>query len=343
MRLVLPSLALAASTMLLSGCGLFRGDRAVEHPYNVAPMVAKADALYAKGVADDARNTYRLALALDPSDAGAQMGLGRTLVGSDPRAAEAAFLAVLVREPDNVRALNDLGVARDMQGHHDEAQKAYRQALAVAPKDADVRTNLGLSLALSGDGAQAVQMLQPVAKAAEATPTQRANLALAMQANHLKPPDDAPKQTMPNGTARDDALPPTTSSPMATVADQSQPSQPVQPAPRPMVTGPEPDAGPAPRPPAAPRLGRPSTAGYYVQMGALDSAQAARAEWRRIRARWPDLLADRTPTVQEADVHDRTFWRLRTGLFASAGDANDFCARLHAAGSGCWTVAALAN
>jgi cell division septation protein DedD len=79
--------------------------------------------------------------------------------------------------------------------------------------------------------------------------------------------------------------------------------------------------------------------GYYVQVAALGSPQSAQAAWQRMQARWPDLLAGRAPTVQQADVHQRTFWRLRTGLFASAGSANDFCARLRAAGSDCWAVA----
>jgi hypothetical protein len=58
-----------------------------------------------------------------------------------------------------------------------------------------------------------------------------------------------------------------------------------------------------------------------------------------MRARWPALLGDRTPAVQQAEINDRTFWRLRTGLFASAGVANAFCTKLRALGSGCWTIA----
>jgi cell division septation protein DedD len=92
--------------------------------------------------------------------------------------------------------------------------------------------------------------------------------------------------------------------------------------------------------PAAQVKGPVSGAGYYVQIAALDSPQAASTAWDKMRARWPALFGDRTPTVQQAAVHDRTFWRLRTGLFASLSGANDFCARLRASGSSCWTAAA---
>jgi cell division septation protein DedD len=76
----------------------------------------------------------------------------------------------------------------------------------------------------------------------------------------------------------------------------------------------------------------------YVQMASLDSEQAARTEWQRMRARWPDLFGDHAPAVQKAEVRDRTFWRLRTGGFSSVGDANEFCGKLRATGASCWTV-----
>ncbi len=95
----------------------------------------------------------------------------------------------------------------------------------------------------------------------------------------------------------------------------------------------------APPPPATSAGDAKATAdGIYVQMASLDSEQAAQAEWQLLRARWPDLFGDRAPAVERAEVHERTFWRLRTGGFASAADANSFCARLRAAGPGCWTV-----
>ena len=129
---------------------------------------------------DLARGAYRSAIAIDPASVDALVGLGRTLVRSDPKAAEAAFLDAATRQPDNVTALSNLGIARDMQGRHDAAQVAYRQALAVAPDSTDVKLNLGLSLALSGKPAEAVAMLRPLTGEADATGLRRNDLAAAL-------------------------------------------------------------------------------------------------------------------------------------------------------------------
>jgi hypothetical protein len=112
----------------------------------------------------------------------------------------------------------------------------------------------------------------------------------------------------------------------ATIVREAGGVNPVRPIARVVEATPEPAS--ANKPPS----------GYYVQMAALDSARGALAEWGKLRIRWPDLLAGRAPTVQQADVNQRTFWRLRTGVFSDAGSANEFCIKLHAAGLGCWTV-----
>src|SRR5262249_21779965 len=65
-------------------------------------------------------------------------------------------------------ALNNVGIARDLLGRHAEAQEAYRRALAVAPGAADVKVNLGLSLALTGNKSAAVEVLREAAAAPEA-------------------------------------------------------------------------------------------------------------------------------------------------------------------------------
>jgi Flp pilus assembly protein TadD len=149
-------------------------------PRNVQALTTKGDALYAMGERDMARTIYRTAVATDPTAVTAQLGLGRTLIPSDPGAAEAAFLAVTAQEPNNVTALSDLGVARDLQGDHTGAQDAYRQALLVAPEMTDVKVNLGLSLALSGARDAALRVLRDVAMQPGATQDRRKELAGAL-------------------------------------------------------------------------------------------------------------------------------------------------------------------
>jgi Flp pilus assembly protein TadD len=458
MGLNLQALAVAVSTIALTACGTFQqadtphaqvtlrvADAAMasgapdmalrvaqlvldRQPNNVEAIVAKGDALYAMGVPDQAREAYRTAVALDANNSAAQIGLGRTLVRSDPQGAETHFLAALARQPDSVVALNNLGIARDLQGRHAEAQQAYRQALAIAPEMADVKTNLGLSLALAGQGNQAVQVLQPIGTASDATALKRADLAVAVvQAGNTGPSGPIKVEPAQNASVRYDApiapvesqmLPPRTveqsappvaiagPAPVAAVpstpgqpalpvavatpvtmapAAVAAPEQPVQQIEQPMTatkavtplpaasapapdqpvkqpatpatiaTPPAPEAlemsmpqivqaaaavrpTPVPAPAAPSREAQAAPDGIYVQMASLDSEQAARTEWQRMRARWPDLFGDRAPAVEKAEVRDRTFWRLRTGGFSSVVDANEFCGRLRATGASCWTV-----
>jgi hypothetical protein len=78
----------------------------------------------------------------------------------------------------------------------------------------------------------------------------------------------------------------------------------------------------------------------YVQVAALGSQQAASSEWERLQAKTPDLMSGRVPTVQQAEVNGRMFWRLRTTGFVTLADANAFCGRLQATGSDCWAMLA---
>jgi Flp pilus assembly protein TadD len=154
---------------------IFRDD-----PRSVPALLAKGDALYAMGHPDLARGAYRATIAIDPSSVGALIGLGRTLVRTDPKAAEAAFLDVVTRAPGNAIAFSNLGIARDMQGRHEAAQAAYRQALAMTPDTADVKLNLDLSLALSGKPAEAVAQLRSLVGQTGSTDVRRNDLAAAL-------------------------------------------------------------------------------------------------------------------------------------------------------------------
>ncbi len=149
-------------------------------PRNVEALVTKGDTLYAMGLREEARTAYRQAVNLDPTLAVAQLGLGRTLVQSDPAAAETAFLAAVASRPDDSAALNDVGIARDLLGRHAEAQEAYRRALAIAPAAADVKVNLGLSLALTGNRSAAVEVLREAAAVPEAIQGRGKELAAAL-------------------------------------------------------------------------------------------------------------------------------------------------------------------
>jgi Flp pilus assembly protein TadD len=152
-------------------------ERLRREPGDGRAMLVQADALAALGRRAEATEGYRRALAVDPDSAAARLGLGRLLLASDPHGAEALFLEALSHEPRNAKALNDLGIARDLQGRHADAQEAYRRALGVAPDMQAATTNLALSLAISGQAGQGAALLRPLASAPTAPPRLRQDMA----------------------------------------------------------------------------------------------------------------------------------------------------------------------
>jgi len=91
-----------------------------------------------------------------------------------------------------------------------------------------------------------------------------------------------------------------------------------------------PPAAPEPAPAAASDSGS-----YEVQLGALPSQDAAQHAWDRISAASPALFGDKSPDIQMASVNGKTFYRLRTGSFASKAEAAKFCGEVSAAGNVC--------
>ncbi len=150
------------------------------NPSNVPALVMQAGAQAALGQRDQAMRSYGQALSIDPADPAASLGLGRLQLGSDPAAAANVLLPLTTRDPRNVAALIDLGIARDLLGQHAEAQRTYRLALAIDPDRIAGNINLGLSLALSGDSQQALAILRPVALNPSASPRMRQDLAVAL-------------------------------------------------------------------------------------------------------------------------------------------------------------------
>ena len=150
-------------------------------PRNTGALLRQAKAYLALGNAAAAETDYRRALAADDRLDEARLGIAKLLLRSKPMQAEKYLLEVLARDSHNTAALNNLGVARDLQGKHPEAQAAYRKALQVQPELASARENLGLSLALSGKAQEGTEMLDQVAR--EDGPENRQaqdNLAVAL-------------------------------------------------------------------------------------------------------------------------------------------------------------------
>ena len=113
------------------------------------------------------------------------------------------------------------------------------------------------------------------------------------------------------------------------------------PAAGPTAASPLPDTPARPMP--APRAASPArptpvsapVSGTLVQLAAVDSEDAAKAEWARLAKRMPDLLGERRPVMQRADRDGHAVWRIRTGGFADIADATGFCTKVRAKGGNC--------
>jgi cell division septation protein DedD len=127
----------------------------------------------------------------------------------------------------------------------------------------------------------------------------------------------------------------------AAVAPPPAPARPA-PAPAPQQATPATQAAPPPVPAtaAAPSTAtapaRPAAGRVQVQLGALVSEEAARAEWARLARQAPELFQGRSPQVVRFDREGQTpLFRLRTGGFADLEAARQFCEQARSRGGAC--------
>ncbi|HEX2940801.1 MAG TPA: SPOR domain-containing protein [Rhodopila sp.] len=72
-----------------------------------------------------------------------------------------------------------------------------------------------------------------------------------------------------------------------------------------------------------------------VQLAAMTSEDAAKAEWLRLSKRLPDLFSSHTPALSRVEHDGHTFWRLRTIGFSDISQARTFCDHVRAKGGNC--------
>ncbi len=87
--------------------------------------------------------------------------------------------------------------------------------------------------------------------------------------------------------------------------------------------------------PAPSRSAQVSSGAPLVQIGAFDSDALAAGEFGRMSGKYGNLFAGKGQVIQKHEVNGRTFWRLRVAGFESRAEAQDFCAKLKAAGTDC--------
>lgn len=120
-------------------------------PRDVAALVEAGQASAAIGDAEAAIGFFRRADQLQPANANIKAGLaGAMVLGEDPYSAIPLYAEAERIGPIEPRLLSDRGLAYDLVGDNELAQRYYRQALAASPDDETLR-RLALSQAISGD------------------------------------------------------------------------------------------------------------------------------------------------------------------------------------------------
>jgi Flp pilus assembly protein TadD len=163
---------------LATAAALYRRAHEVD-PQQTDTLLRLGSTLSQTGNSAEAAEAFRRVLRIDSNNTEALRGLGMTMLQRNQvDLAIQHFQSALALEED-VRLYNALGVGYDMKGDHQAAQAYYRVGLQVEPNNLSVRSNYGLSLALSGAYDEAISVLGSLASDPMAGPQHRQVLAMA--------------------------------------------------------------------------------------------------------------------------------------------------------------------
>ena len=134
--------------------------RLQREPGSLPDMLLRGLAEANLGQTEAATADFRTVLDNRPDSVQAALGLARLAMARDPAAAEAYLAPAVLRGNATPAVWNNLGVARDLQGRHADAQDAYRHAIADDPRMQAAQVNLARSLSLTPSKAPAGETLQ---------------------------------------------------------------------------------------------------------------------------------------------------------------------------------------
>jgi len=146
---------------------------AVDQPRatEVARLFAVAVAAHRAGDAAGARTTYEQVLALAPNDVDALNNLGVLHTGlREFDRAEVALRRALSLAPSNAGAWSNLGAVLRERGRSADATAAFQHALSIDPRHAGARVGLAQQYLVIGSLAQARQLLDDVLRDNPASP-----------------------------------------------------------------------------------------------------------------------------------------------------------------------------
>lgn len=149
----------------------------------------------------DAADAYRRAVAINPSNPDALIGLGNAQISAGDEADGKATLTRAAAVAQTASSLNRLGVAQTQAGQFAQAVTSYRKALA-SNQDADTAANLALAMSLAGQNDEAINLMQKIATVPAATDRHKANLALVLA---IAGREDDARKALPETFPRSDA------------------------------------------------------------------------------------------------------------------------------------------
>lgn len=155
-----------ADRMLASGdtagaLGLYQKS-AVQPNADRQAMLRYARALFYTSSYELAAGAFASVLAEEPRNADALRGLGASLLARGKTEEARTHLEAAVRQSSDVRSIRVLAVLRVMEGETEEARMVYRKAMALWPKDLDLRVNYALHEALANNCTEAADVGQQV-------------------------------------------------------------------------------------------------------------------------------------------------------------------------------------
>lgn len=126
-------------------------NKLARNPRDVTALIEAGKASAAIGDAEAAMGFYRRADQLQPANPNVKAGLaGAMVLAEDPYSAIPLFETAERLGPVDPKLLSERGLAYDLVGDNELAQRYYRQALSAGPDDETLR-RLALSQAISGD------------------------------------------------------------------------------------------------------------------------------------------------------------------------------------------------
>lgn len=150
-------------------------------PKDKTVVIYYAAALRAEGQAEQAIAVLEEGIAQHPKDIDIRIAYAKALTAGG-RLEQALNVLDNTISPDQPdwNALSVKGAILDQMGRNDEARALYSQALTIAPNEASLEANLGLSYAMTNELDAAEQHLRKAARMPRASSQIRQNLALVV-------------------------------------------------------------------------------------------------------------------------------------------------------------------